>query len=222
MRLGRALTRTLAGLGLLLGVAGGAEAQSPPPPATAPFDYYVMTLSWSPGFCNLGGDEKSPQQCATGSGSGFVVHGLWPDNRRGPDPEDCSYRDVPSMELAATRGLYPTAGLARYEYRKHGTCTGLTPRDYFATVRYVRDAIVIPAMLQAPSERQRMAPRDIQNAFIAANANLKPTNMAVTCVRGELADVRFCLTRNLRAFAVCPNVTARTCRSDSISIAPVR
>ena len=36
--------------------------------------------------------------------------------------------------------------------------------------------------------------------------------MAVTCERGELIDVRFCLTRDLRAFARCPKVTRRSCR----------
>jgi ribonuclease T2 len=222
VRLRQALALALGGLGLLLGLASAAGAQSRPALATAPFDYYVMTLSWSPGFCDLGGDEKSPEQCATGSGAGFVVHGLWPDNRRGPDPEACDDRNVSSAELLGARGLYPTSGLARYEYRKHGTCTGLTARDYFATVAYVRDNLVIPPMLRAPSERQRLSPRDIQQAFLSANANLKPTNVAITCVRGELVDVRFCLTRDLRAFAVCPSVTGRTCRSDSISIAPVR
>ena len=40
------------------------------------FDYYVFTLSWSPGFCDAGGAEKSPTQCAAGAGTGFVVHGL--------------------------------------------------------------------------------------------------------------------------------------------------
>ena len=80
----------------------------------------------------------------------------------------------------------------------------------------MRDQLTIPPMLQAPRERQRLSPRDIQQAFIDANANLKPTNMAVTCVRGELVDVRICLTRDLRAFATCPKVTSRTCRSDSI------
>ncbi len=181
-----------------------------------------MTLSWSPGFCDLGGEDKSPQQCAVGASNGFVVHGLWPDNRRGSDPEDCGAGGPSSAELANARDLYPTAGLAAYEYRKHGTCTGLSVRDYFAAVRYVRGQLVIPPMLQAPRERQRLSPRDIQQAFIDTNANLKPTNMAVTCVRGELVDVRFCLTRDLRAFATCPKVTSRTCRSDSISVAPVR
>ena len=199
-----------------------ALAATLPAIATAPFDYYVMTLSWSPGFCDLGGDERSPQQCAAGAGNGFVVHGLWPDNRRGPDPEDCNDRRLSSAELSNARGLYPTTGLAAYEYRKHGSCTGLGARDYFATVRTVRDQLVIPPMLQAPRESQRLSPRDIEQAFIDANANLKPTTMAVTCIRGELVDVRFCVTRDLRAFATCPKVYSRSCRSDSITVVPVR
>jgi len=223
MGLGEPLRRLARAFALAFsGFVATASAQSLPRPATAPFDFYVMTLSWSPGFCDLGGDEKSPQQCAAGSGSGFVVHGLWPDNRSGPDPEDCGAANPSEIELSTARGLYPTAGLARYEYRKHGTCTGLGARNYFSTVRYVRDNLNIPSMLQAPQQRQRLSPRAIQQAFIAANPNLKPTNMAVTCVRGELVDVRFCLTRDLRAFATCPKVTARNCRSDSITVAPVR
>ncbi len=106
-----------------------ARAAGPPPSATAPFDYYVMALSWSPGFCDLGGRRKSPRQCAAGAGYGFVVHGLWPDNRFGPDPADCeSEADISSVDLAAAQGLYATDSLAAYEYRKHGTCTGLDRR----------------------------------------------------------------------------------------------
>ncbi len=224
-------SRLLGAVALALAlVAGGfaplqisaALAASLPAVATAPFDYYVMTLSWSPGFCDLGGEAESPQQCAAGAGNGFVVHGLWPDNRRGPDPEDCGHGRLASAELSTARGLYPTTGLAAYEYRKHGSCTGLGARDYFATVRYVRDQLVVPPLLQAPRESRRLSPRDIERAFIDANANLKPTNMAITCIRGELVDVRFCVARDLRAFATCPKVASRTCRSDMISVAPLR
>ena len=62
-------------------------APSAPPVATAQFDYYVMTLSWAPGFCDLGGKDTSSPECAEGSGDGFVVHGLWPDNEYRPNPE---------------------------------------------------------------------------------------------------------------------------------------
>ena len=182
-----------------------------------------MTLSWSPGFCDLGGEEKSPEQCAAGAGNGFVVHGLWPDNRYGPNPEECNPdEDASPADLATARGLYPTEGLARYEYRKHGTCTGLSAEDYFAAVRYVRDELKIPPMLQGPREWRRMSPQAIEQAFIAANANLTPENMAVTCARGELVDVRFCLSRDLKAFASCPKVAGHTCHRSSVAVAPVR
>lgn len=214
--------RAIVGAFGLLGLTA-AFAETLPPVATAPFDFYVMTLSWSPGFCDLGSDDKSPQQCATGARNGFVVHGLWPDNRYGPNPEECnSDEDASPAALAAARGLYPTEGLARYEYRKHGSCTGLDAGDYFAAVHYVRDQLAIPAMLKSPREWQRLSPQAIEQAFIAANANLGPENMAVTCARGQLVDVRICLTKDLKAFAACPKVAGHTCRGASVAVAPVR
>ena len=75
-------------------VAVAQTAPSPPPVATTQFDYYVMTLSWA-GFCDLGGKETSSPECAEGSGDGFVVHGLWPNNEYRPNPESCRGEDAP-------------------------------------------------------------------------------------------------------------------------------
>jgi ribonuclease T2 len=115
------------------------------------FDFYLLTLSWSPGFCDSGGAAKSPDQCGIGSGLGFVVHGLWPQFDRGY-PSDCNPNapQPSSIALAITHGVFPNEGLARYEWRKHGTCTGLSPQAYFADVKRARDEISIPDALQAP------------------------------------------------------------------------
>src|SRR5579863_6748899 len=87
--------------------------------ASGDFDFYVLTLSWSPGFCDTGGASKSPDQCATGSGEGFVVHGLWPDNQNRANPDDCGQPGrISSAAMAETDGVYPNEGLARYEYVK--------------------------------------------------------------------------------------------------------
>jgi ribonuclease T2 len=215
--------RRAAGVAALFSLPLAASSQTAPPVATAPFDYYVMTLSWSPGFCDLGGEEKSPRQCAAGDGDGLVVHGLWPNNRYGPNPEECELNAyASSADLAETRGLYPADGLAAYEYRKHGSCTGLSAHDYYAAVRSVREQLNIPEVLHAPRQRLLVSPAELQQAFISANANLRPDNMAITCRRGELVDVRFCLSRDLKAFAVCPKVSGHTCHSASIAVAPVR
>jgi len=152
-------------LGMALAVAVApvaAVAQSTPPVASAPFDYYVMTLSWAPGFCDLGGQETSSPECASGSAAGFVVHGLWPDNDYRPNPESCQGQDATPADIADEHGLYPNDSLAAYEYRKHGTCTGLSAHDYFATVRNVRQRLVIPVMFQAVHQPLHVAPEDIE------------------------------------------------------------
>jgi ribonuclease T2 len=198
------------------------NAPPAPPVATAQFDYYVMTLSWAPGFCDLGGKETSSPECAEGSGDGFVVHGLWPNNEYRPNPESCLGHDASPADLEDEHGIYPNDRLAAYEYRKHGTCTGLSPRDYFATVGSVRGRLKIPEMFQATSEPLHMAPEEIERAFMTANPNLHSDNMAISCSNGELVDVRFCLAKDLSSYAVCRKVARHSCQRESIMVAPVR
>ncbi|MEM6355323.1 MAG: ribonuclease T, partial [Pseudomonadota bacterium] len=42
------------------------------------FDYYVMALSWQPSWCAETGDERGANSCDAGTGTGFILHGLWP------------------------------------------------------------------------------------------------------------------------------------------------
>jgi len=42
------------------------------------FDYYVMSLSWSPNWCALEGDARGSPQCDDSADFGWVLHGLWP------------------------------------------------------------------------------------------------------------------------------------------------
>jgi ribonuclease T2 len=204
----------LAAIALAAALAGAEAAEN--------FDYYVFTLSWSPGFCDTGGADKQPAECARGAGAGFVVHGLWPDSAAGPNPEDCGGADVPQAALRLADGVYPDEGLARYEYRKHGTCSGLDPEAYFAAVKTLRDAIVVPETLRAPREAAKVSPDALTQTFVAANANLKADNMAISCRDGELVDVRICVAKSLTAFAHCPKVAGHTCHAKSITIAPLR
>jgi ribonuclease T2 len=187
------------------------------------FDFYVFALSWSPGFCASGGAAKAPGQCATGAGMGFVVHGLWPDNSFRANPQDCQRGvSIPGDALRLTDGVYPDEGLARYEYLKHGTCSGLDPQAYFGAVKSLRDGIVVPDVLKAPRQPLKLAPNDLVAAFVAANANLRADNMAIGCRNGELVDVRICVSKNLAAFANCPKVSGHTCHASSLAVAPIR
>jgi ribonuclease T2 len=212
---------TAPGCALFAALCANAAASAQTP---GDFDYYVFTLSWSPGFCDTGGAAKQPAQCASGAGAGFVVHGLWPNRAFGANPEDCqSGASAPAAALRLTDGVYPDEGLARYEFRKHGACSGLDAEGYFTAVKRLHDVIAIPEALRAPREAQRFAPDDIVTAFVAANPNLQADDMAITCGSGELIDVRICVAKDLAGFAQCPpKVAGHTCHSAAISVAPLR
>ncbi|MDR3461547.1 MAG: ribonuclease T2 [Beijerinckiaceae bacterium] len=204
---------------------GGAAYRPGPRGASIPgqFDFYVFSLSWSPGFCQASGDDKGRDQCKTGANLGFVVHGLWPQYDHG-FPSDCAgIERAPSrIALAGTDGVYPDEGLARYEWRKHGTCSGKSPTDYFAAAKAARDAIVIPQPFKAAHDAQNWTPVDIERAFIAANPRLRPGMVAAICQKGVLEEVRFCFSKDLKQFQACPEAVRARCRAGEISVPPVR
>jgi ribonuclease T2 len=220
MKLPRARLSALALLGL---AAFGAPAQAQYGRGGAPgdFDFYVLALSWSPGFCELedGGRGRSREQCAPGANPGFVVHGLWPQNERGY-PTDCgpAGRSPSRMALAEAEGLFPTEGLARHQWRKHGTCSGSSPGDYFADTRRAREKVVIPPALRGSDRDQTWTPIELERAFVAANPGLRTDMMSVACRRGVLQEVRICFTRDLRGFRSCQEVDRSGCRAPEIRI----
>ena len=190
--------------------------------STGHFDFYVLALSWSSGFCATSGSGRSSSQCDPGAGLGFVVHGLWPQFEHG-FPSDCdpSSRPLSRQALDMTRGLFPDEGLARYEWRKHGTCSGKAPTEYFADVRAAFEQVHIPDDFKRVETDIRQAPADITRAFEAANPRLRPGMMAVGCTRGVLQEVRICISKDLRDFRPCPEVVRDTCRSRDISVPPI-
>ncbi len=189
--------------------------------APGSFDFYVLTLSWSSGFCETGGDDKGKAQCDAGSGLGFVVHGLWPQYEHG-FPSNCGSGEVSRIALNEARGLFPDEGLARYEWSKHGTCSGKNAQAYFADVRRAREAITIPEDYRQPAGEQSVAPIDIARAFISANSGLRLNALAVACKSQTLQEVRICFSKDLREFHACPEVTRGACRTREIRVPPVR
>jgi ribonuclease T2 len=185
------------------------------------FDFYVLSLSWSPSFCETAAAMQAEGQCEEGANLGFVVHGLWPQYEHGY-PSDCgpAARFPSRMALQSAQGLYPNERLARHEWQKHGTCSGKSPTDYFADVRRARDSIIIPAPLAAAKEKQIWTPIDIMRAFIAANPRLRPGMLGVICKAGELREVRICFSKDLRNFRPCPEISREGCRTREISVPP--
>jgi ribonuclease T2 len=196
-------------------------AQSNVPVGTG-FDFYVLSLSWSPSYCEAEGEDANRQQCASARPYAFVVHGLWPQFERGY-PENCQ-TDEQGVDNATLRTLYdimPSAGLIRHQWRKHGSCAGLSQDDYFDVLRAAREAVAIPAEFRRLEADRTLDPDAAERAFLAANPGLAGEGVAVTCDRRFLREVRICLTKDL-AFRECPEVDRRACRLDKVVMPPVR
>lgn len=216
-------------LGVLIGVlatAGAAMAQPRGDRGGRPgdFDFYVLALSWSPGFCELSGDRaRNREQCGDGADLGFVVHGLWPQFERG-FPTECGFADRAPTRIALreAEGLFPSEGLARHQWRRHGTCSGSSPADYYADTRRARQKVTIPASLQRPARDSTWRPLEIERAFAEANPGLRTDMMAVSCRRGVLQEIRICLSRDLRSFRTCQEVDRSGCRGGEVTVPAVR
>ena len=133
---------------LSAGSSGAAWAQDRRQNAPGEFDFYVLSLSWSPSFCEAAAERgnagRSAAQCGERPFS-FVVHGLWPQYDRG-FPEYCK-RPSPRLErnvMVSMLDLMPAPGLIYNEWDKHGTCSGLGTRAYFETIRKARAVVKIP------------------------------------------------------------------------------
>lgn len=186
------------------------------------FDFYVLALSWSPAFCATPEGKKNRQQCGRESSYGFVVHGLWPQFKNGY-PEFCDSSDgsrVPENVASNILGVMPSMGLIGHQWRKHGTCTGLSQREYFALTKEAYERIKIPDQYQDLTRSTSLSTKDIEQAFINANAGLKADSIAVSCSQQKLQEVRICLSKDL-SFTECREVDNRGCRISNAEILPI-
>lgn len=223
--LARTLRRVLylAVAAFALGVphAGTADERDKP----GAFDYYTLVLSWSPSYCASEGRDRRDRQCDAAKQHGFVLHGLWPQYKRGW-PEDCFIGRrpwVPQDVIDTMLDIMPNRNLIIHEYRAHGTCAGLSPEAYFAAARALYRRVEIPARYAEPHRTFSLSPQNIERDFAAANPWLKTEMMAVTCRDRKLFDIRICFNRDLSPRACGRSEDQqRLCPIGTIAVTPAR
>jgi ribonuclease T2 len=218
----------LASAALLGAVTGSVPARAEDGRQNAPgeFDFYVLSLSWSPSFCEAaserGNTGRNQQIQCGGRPYSFVVHGLWPQYEHG-FPNYCQ-RPAPRLDrniVSEMLDLMPAPGLIFNEWDKHGTCSGVSARAYFETVRKARAAVKIPQEFLDLTETKTVAPAAVEEAFIKANPGLSDGGIAVTCDSRRLGEVRICLGKDLQ-FRSCEEINRRSCRRDMVEMPPMR
>jgi ribonuclease T2 len=183
------------------------------------FDFYVLALSWSPSYCANEGADADPRQCRGNVRRSFVLHGLWPQYERGY-PESCPSEfalRVPDRLARSMLDIMPSPGLVGYQWRKHGTCTGLDQAGYFQAAREAYSRVRVPDAFLNLGDDATTSAKAIEAAFVAANPGLSPAGIAVACKGGRMAEIRICLTDALE-FRRCGEVDAAGCRSADIDI----
>ena len=183
------------------------------------FDYYLLALSWAPTYCRTHLEDRA--ECA-GKGYGFVLHGLWPQFDSGDYPEYC-VSDVRLSADAEAVGLtvYPSPKLLRHEWETHGTCSGLDATAYFRTADRALGRVRVPAPFEAPASRFMMTGEQIAAQFRTANPGMPERGLAVACGRGELSEVRVCLSRDLK-FRSCGERVRSSCPAAPVDVPAAR
>jgi ribonuclease T2 len=149
------------------------------------------------------------------------MHGLWPHGDTTHGPENCGGSPVSQSIVQTMLSYIPTASLIQHEWTMHGTCSGLSAADYFATVRKARDSVQIPNELKAPGQAQNLAPAQIESAFAGANPSYPKAAFRTACATGKiLQEVRICLNKDLSPRACTPS--AGECTLGTLQVLPVK
>ena len=190
---------------------------------TGNFDFYLLSLSWSPGFCATPAGRNDPGQCAPGRKFAFVLHGLWPQYEQKGWPEDCGTESVEPALVQKMLADMPSERLVAHEWTKHGTCSGLSQQDYFDEADEAYHSIKIPAQYAQLSQELTVDPAEVRTQFAAANPRVGEPEFVVECSGNRyLSEVHACLTKDLEGRACNREELAHECRSNAVVMRPVR
>jgi len=163
-----------------------------------PFDYYTLAVTLTPAFCDLNPDKRNSVQCR--QRPALSVHGLWPEKMEGKAPAFCRGEPVgrlPETEARELRRLMPDAGLQKYQWEKHGRCSGLPAADYFRTLVREFGDIRWPAALDVRGRDAVMEREALLRELRRLNPALPARGIVLRCNGRErpplLTEIRICL-----------------------------
>jgi ribonuclease T2 len=150
---------------------------------------------------------------------GLVVHGLWPQYDNGKLPQDCATTPpVASSTAKHMMPIMPGKQLIQYEWSKHGTCSGLSMKDYFGAIEKLYNGLQVPDDFHHPSSSSKTSAAEIEQKFAVAN-NAPQGAFRVSCAENEFSAVEVCLSKDLQ-YQACPK-TLEDCKASQISVRAV-
>lgn len=160
--------------------------------AVGHFDYYLLEMVPGAEFCGI--KDVGPG-CARQTG--FVVHGLWPQNNNDTWPQFCSRQEA-STDLRGSLDVTPDLPLLQHEWDKHGTCTGLSGANYFTAMHRARAQVTVPHALLTSTANRTFTPLFLLNMFYLVNPGMPPGSFSLSCHEGRLTAVEACFNTSLQ------------------------
>lgn len=109
----------------------------------------LLVVTWGPSLCQV---EPSNSGCRSGHvrslGRTFVLHGLWPQPsteqycdvpKRTPDRSRKPVSLPPDLQTSLKAIMSDSALMTTHEWYAHGTCSGVTPPEYFGIAAALAD-----------------------------------------------------------------------------------
>jgi len=208
------------------GYSGCALAKHKQKPPTVPsdatagdFDYFLLTLSWTPEFCATEPRERPSAECAPSKHVGLLVRGFRPQYDDGKWPQDCgSTSPVPSATVKHMMPIMPGNELIQHEWATHGTCSRLSMQDYFGVIEKLYNALEVPEELKKPGNRSHPSPSVIEQKFALAN-NAPKRAFRISCPKNQFSAVEICLSKDMQ-YQACPT-TVKECSASRIRVRPL-
>ncbi|WP_438868406.1 ribonuclease T2 family protein [Pseudomonas sp. L1(2025)] len=177
------------------------------------FDFYVLSLSWSPTYCLISPGKK---KCT--EGYGFLLHGFWPQYTKGGGPQSCDAQSrLSPAELAKGVLVFSSQALLEHVWAKHGTCSGLGALGYLDATDTALASVKIPQLFEPFNVPNHLHAQEIESLFRQSNPAMGNHGMAVICKGRVLSEVRVCMSKEQR-FTRCPRSMKTTCKGGDIRI----
>lgn len=182
----------LIALGLLSLPAGAQERPH--------FDYWMLTMAWSPEHCAQKPAEKQCKQAIVDhSYRGFVIAELAPMLNSGK-PSPCPKADgkVPEELLSRTREVMLSFLHVRQQWKSYGGCTQGSLDEHFMFVERVYRKIEIPDQYRNPNDYLETTVPALQKAFAARNPGFAEDSFSVACASNRrISEIRVCFDTDL-------------------------
>lgn len=183
------------------------------------FDFYVLSLSWSPTYCeNSGMKARQSAQCQIGANHGLIVHGLWPQFEKGY-PRECNTKfEAPKPSLIAKmQDIMPSEHLVKIEWERHGTCSGFDADEYYNILRKAFFKIKIPKI----EDGKNTSVKKLEYDFVKANYGMTTKGIAIINNNGKFSEARICLDKKLQ-FRECIEVDGKAAKDYNMLYVPLK